>query len=73
MFIKELDNKEKIWEFQLISNNSLTGKVNDYVVDGQGHPIMVQVEGLIGIWDIPWTSIVGIREVYVTGETQKDG
>lgn len=64
MFMKLLTEpimRYRSWEFTLMGNITVVGNVIDYVIDGNGHPIMLQVNGSIGIWDIPWTAIVKVR------------
>lgn len=68
MFLKRIHDKNQQWEFQLLNNVRVTGKVVDHTMDGNGHPLMIQVRTMYETWDIPWTSIIRI-----TIPTQGDG
>lgn len=62
MFIKQLEDQEQVWEFILINNSTFIGKVMNYVVDPNGHLMFVQVLGVLGLWDVPLTSVVRVRQ-----------
>lgn len=64
MFIKEIDDKSKIWTFTMRNGHRLVGPVTDYALDTLGHPIMVQIQrGLTdtSLVDLPWSSVLYVN------------
>lgn len=67
MFIREINDKNKLWFIELIGNKHAMGRISDFIFDIHGHPIMIQVEyptdkvQNFSHEDIPWTAIVKIR------------
>lgn len=68
MFIKELDNKDKVWLFTLVGGSRIVGQVKDHALDAQGHLMMLQVtQGASSefLLDIPWHSVLHVEQLVV--------
>lgn len=71
MFISKLDDLNQIWEFRLIGGYLIIGRLVQYTKFADGNLMMVKINGQlmrlreeqdIGIWDIPWHAVIGVRE-----------
>ena len=62
VFLKEIQNKERRWTFQLAKSQFVTGRVIDFLWTSESIPItlMVQLDNE-EIIEIPWVAIQTIK------------
>lgn len=66
-FVRSIDDKELVWNFQLIDGLTVKGKVLDYILNEFAMPISIVIRIVDGdndgrILEIPWTSIQFITQ-----------